>query len=66
VALGIAAPSPSSSMDKNKILVQRLSGLTKEHKFKQAHALEVRARHLPFTPENLILVMDQSHKSIPS
>jgi CO/xanthine dehydrogenase Mo-binding subunit len=26
-----------------------------------AHALGIRARHLPLTPENLILAMDQNH-----
>ncbi len=31
-----------------------------------AHALGVRARHLPLSPENLILAMDQSHEPIPS
>ena len=31
-----------------------------------AHALGVRARHLPLTPENLILAMDQSHEPVTS
>ena len=31
-----------------------------------AHALGIRARHLPLTPENLMLAMDQSHDQVPS
>ena len=31
-----------------------------------AHALGIRARHLPLTPENLMLAMDQSHDHVPS
>ncbi len=31
-----------------------------------AHALSIRARHLPLTPENLMLAMDQSHDQVPS
>lgn len=31
-----------------------------------AHALGIRARHLPLTPENLMLAMDQNHDHVPS
>jgi len=31
-----------------------------------AHALGIRARHLPLTPENLMLAMDQNHEHVPS